>query len=314
MSSQHRVVLPTYDLAFKKILANPEHPEIIQGFIRDFLDREVAVDDIRILNPYSIDDYVSPQEISNVNPDTESPDGEGLLELIHDVTITVIETLDLTIEMQLAKHPDLMKRSHMYLADVYRKNYNNNPKGSKYETLKPVWAINILGFKYFPDAQAYRVLTFHDQKSKLPLAENFMHLGFFELPKETDDIRLASWRAFFNTGIASRTAPEYLQEAAKLITYQNLTPKERNVIDSDERRREWAESYNTYLLGRYDDGVTHGMAEGIAQGMAQGKSQGITLGHQEGARRIAKKMLDDGLPPETIAKYTGLAVLEIRNP
>jgi len=286
-----RQVLPTYDLAFKKILANPEHPEIIQGFIRDFLDREVDISDIRILNPYSVDNYPSPDQLT-LSGVQEKYQPSDLLELIHDVTIAVIETLDLTIEMQLAKYADLMQRSHMYLADIYRNNYNNQPAGnSKYATLKPVWAVNILGFNYFSDAEAYRVLTLHDNKRLTPLADNYFHLCFFELHKATSDPRLAAWREFFNTGNAVGDAPSYLRTAAKIIEYQNLNSKERGVIDSEERRREWAESYHAYLLGRYDDGIAQGQ--------------------QTSSRRIARNLLDDGLPADDIAKYTGLTVAEI---
>ena len=43
--------------------------------------------------------------------------------------------------------------------------------------------------------------------------------------------------------------------------------------------------------------------EGMAQGLNQGRAEGI----EQEALRIAKVMLEKGLPPETVAQLTGLA-------
>jgi len=47
-------------------------------------------------------------------------------------------------------------------------------------------------------------------------------------------------------------------------------------------------------------GLEHGMAKGIAAGLVKK------------AKEMAARMLDDGQPIETIAKYTGLSAAEIK--
>ena len=47
--------------------------------------------------------------------------------------------------------------------------------------------------------------------------------------------------------------------------------------------------------------------EGMAQGLNQGLSQGRAEGIEQEALRIAKVMLEKGLPPETVTQLTGLA-------
>jgi len=46
-----RIVLPTTDLLFKKLLSNPEYPEILQGFLADVFNLWVELDRIQIKTP-----------------------------------------------------------------------------------------------------------------------------------------------------------------------------------------------------------------------------------------------------------------------
>ena len=156
-------VLPTNDLASKKVLANPEHKEIIQGFIHDFLNLDISVDEIKIMNPYSVKAYramLTAKQAAEARVETPAnefanePAGESLSDLgsprfgvqlrkiVHDINI-VIDTADVTIEMQIANHDAFMKRVHLYLADVYASNYHQQTlPGNNYVSLKPVWSIN----------------------------------------------------------------------------------------------------------------------------------------------------------------------------
>ena len=51
--------------------------------------------------------------------------------------------------------------------------------------------------------------------------------------------------------------------------------------------------------------------EGIKIGEEKGIKIGEEKGREEKAKETAKRMLDDGLPIETISKYTGLTEQEI---
>ncbi|MCL2269389.1 MAG: transposase, partial [Chitinispirillia bacterium] len=64
------------------------------------------------------------------------------------------------------------------------------------------------------------------------------------------------------------------------------------------------------------EGKAEGMAEGMAEGVAQGKAEGLAKGMTEGAAKERQKnanaMIAEGIPPETIARITGLSVDKIR--
>ncbi len=53
-------------------------------------------------------------------------------------------------------------------------------------------------------------------------------------------------------------------------------------------------------------GKAEGLAEGKAIGEARGKAEGLAEGETREKSAIARRMLEDGVPVETVAKYSGL--------
>ena len=53
--------------------------------------------------------------------------------------------------------------------------------------------------------------------------------------------------------------------------------------------------------------------DGFEKGKITGLNKGIQQGIQQGIIDTAKKMLENNLPLESIAKYTGLSINEIEN-
>lgn len=60
-----------------------------------------------------------------------------------------------------------------------------------------------------------------------------------------------------------------------------------------------------------EKGMAKGMAKGIEKGIAQGMEKGIAQGQSNERKETARRMKNDGIPPETIAKYTQLSIEEI---
>jgi len=299
-------VLPTSDLAFKKLFANPEHPRIIQGFLGDFFDLKVATDEIRIDNPYSI----KPQKARSLQSDP-ALDESALKATFRDVTIRV-KAADITIEMQLARQAPYVKRALYYLTDLYTSNHKTSkePAGN-FDSLKPVWSISILGFNLFDDDRAYRLFSFHDNDTGAPLAPALLNIGFFELRKRTKNEIHIHWQKFFNSGIVAPDAPPYLREAARLIEYHNLSPEERKMIDAETKANDIARSiYLTAVREGHAEGRAAGHAEGRAaghaEGLTEGHAEGLSEGLTEGIRQTAKAMLAEGLDFNLVVKVTGL--------
>ena len=60
------------------------------------------------------------------------------------------------------------------------------------------------------------------------------------------------------------------------------------------------------LALQYDYALDKGRAEGEAKGKAEGLAEGEAIGEAREKSAIARRMLEDGVPTETVAKYSGL--------
>ena len=65
------------------------------------------------------------------------------------------------------------------------------------------------------------------------------------------------------------------------------------------------------LALQYDYAREQGEAIGEARGRAEGKAEGKAEGMSEAAAAIARRMLEDGVPVETVAKYSGLKAEDV---
>ena len=71
--------------------------------------------------------------------------------------------------------------------------------------------------------------------------------------------------------------------------------------------------YDTDIAVQRQEAYEDGIEQGIQQGITQGIEQGITQGSQQKAIETAKNMLKDNLDIQTILKYTGLSIEEIKS-
>ena len=91
-------------------------------------------------------------------------------------------------------------------------------------------------------------------------------------------------------------------------------------ISQDEHERYLAELREKYILDQnateaagYDKGLKVGHSEGLKEGLEKGQKQGIEQGKKENNLSIAKKMLEEKIPLETIIKITNLSKEDIEN-
>ena len=61
-----------------------------------------------------------------------------------------------------------------------------------------------------------------------------------------------------------------------------------------------------------EKGVAKGLAKGLAEGRAEGLAKGRAEGEQNKAVEIAAKLLEMGMPIDSIINATGLSVEEIQ--
>ena len=261
-------ILPTGDLAIKKVLASEENKDVLAGLIEDFFD--VVVEDLTIVSPYSIAAY---REFS------KGGEISVLRHTINDVAAT-FRTADFVSEAQINKSNFFDERSLLYPLERFCGNYNkaaqmtmdSQGKLIRYSSLRPVYSLNILGYTHFPDDDdALRIFELFDAKRNKRSRKDYLRIGYFELTKsKIETQRQRYWHEYFNTGEAGSGAPEYIQKASSIIEFSNLTEEELNMARTLERAQA---IYDADMYGSYIEGK----AEGIIEGEAKGKAEGVEL-------------------------------------
>jgi len=268
-------VLPTGDLAFKKILASDDHKTVTQGFIKDFFGVYVDVDDIHIVNPYSIKSYPKPGR-----------DGEQVLrETRRDVTLE-LNTADVNVELQMRYDPLFDIRSLYYALDLFIRGYNRARKsggGGRYASIRQAWALNIIGYSRDGNVDPFQMNAFANEMTGRFVSPQWIRWGYYELNRPDPNPARARWREFLLTGVAQATDPDYLQEAASIIDDANMTQEERDMIT-------WRQKNEDYY-----DGVLYGA-----------KLQGIEQGIRQKQLDAARAALRRGFGREDIMAITGL--------
>jgi hypothetical protein len=227
-------ILPTGDLAFKKVLASEAHKEILCGFIRDFFDIEVTPQEITIENPYSIaayKDFIKGEEVTELSP------------TVKDIAAS-FKIADFVSELQIRKNHYYDERALYYPFERFCQNYSKvgfmkttaDGRPIRYSSLRPIYSLNILGYEHFKgDNDALRIFELYDPKRNKKFKE-LLKIGFFELVKSNIETENQNhWRDYFTIGEVNVEAPEYIKKASQIIELVNLTEEERKMASALEK-------------------------------------------------------------------------------
>jgi predicted transposase/invertase (TIGR01784 family) len=293
-------VLPTNDLAFKKILASEDKKDIACGFIKDFWGIDTTEDNLHIGNPYDIKHY---REILEET-------GEGILKLrptIKDISFSV-KAHELLIELQIHTEKFFTERSLYYPFSKFCGNYNREGfmerskmgKPDRYSSLIPVYSLNILGYNHFiDDKKAYRTYTLYDEENRRNFDKDLIKISYLELYKEElENENQRYWRDFIVSGEIAESAPGYMKEAAMILDYTNLDEEEQRMVDEMEKAQA---TYDGQLFTAYSEGEEAGIEKGIERGIEHEKLE------------TARKALTQGLSVELVHEITNLDAATIQN-
>ena len=168
---------------------------------------------------------------------------------------------------------------------------NSDGTPNRYSSLRPVYALHILGYTHFPkegspdDDNALHIFELYDIKNERRYKKDLLKIGFFELAKNQGlTPNQKHWHDFFNNGVVDASAPDYIKKASQVIEYTNLAEEERMVIAALERAE----------------------ADRVAE-IHQGFLDGQLEGQKAEKLRTARNMLNNGESVEKIQLYTGLS-------
>ena len=277
-----KIIKRTNDLAFKKAFGSNETKHILAALFFDFFG--VKPEKIEIITPYNIETYRKFLEDASKNK---------LIYTISDIK-AIMELGNLGVELQMLKQLYFDQRSLYYPFTSFVNSYNTKKEQDKtnpYGSLKPIYAINILGYNNFKtdengkeDKDALRIFNLYDIKrnKKFTNAPDIVNLAYFELKKtnvETENQR--HWQDYFLGKEIKKEAPNYIKEAEFIVNKINMNEEEVRMLTVAER-----------LEADYISGLEYATLEGEQKGMQKGMQKGIRQGRQEGIEIGTKQAVE----------------------
>jgi len=291
---------PKNDVAFKKVFGSEKHKDILIHFINDILELK-GNDQIEGV------EFLSSVQDAEIAYKKQS---------IVDVLCKDKNGVQIIVEMQVAPTKGFEKRAQYYAAKAYSRQLNSGQEeDGKYQNLKEVIFIAIADCVIFKDKIEYKSdHVILDKNSHEHDLQDFS-FTFIELPKfnKTNINELSSilekWCFFFKN--AAKTSEEDLEkligsdlvikQAYDALSQFNWSEPELLAYDEEIKR---IRDNIAALDYQYDKGIEKGIEKGIKQGKTEGETNK--------AIEIAKNLLLQNIPLDTISSTTGLSMPEIQ--
>jgi len=285
-------ISPRIDIAFKKIFGVEENKDLLISFINSVVSKEDQVSSVTILNPYNPKNFKK-DKLSILDIKAENENGKRF-----------------NIEIQISDEADYDKRALYYWAKLYTEQLQ---VAQDYSTLSKAIGIHILNFTSIPEVKNYHnVFHITEKNSGLAYFKD-LELHTIELNKFTDNPNeqlsdiilkvkssLDMWTTFLTRNdllkadhLPKELNDQNLKKAISVLEVMNFSEDEREAY---EDHLKWLRiETNTLKKMR---------AEGVAEGEARGKA--------ERDIEIAKNLLIQNIPLDTISKATGLSIPDVQ--
>lgn len=282
---------PRVDIAFKKIFGVEENKDLLISLINSIISEEDQVQDVKILNPYNIQNFQN-DKLSILDIKAKCCDGKRI-----------------NIEMQITDSADYDKRALYYWAKLYSEQLS---AGGKYSNLNKAIGIHILNFTSIIDSQNYHNI-FHitDSENGDRYFKEF-ELHTIELNKFDEDIDddfsklLAKMKNKIDIWSAFLTKHELLEERKSELPTSTELQKALNIVNVMNFTEEEQDAYNDHLKWLRD------ADSALDKKFLEGKEEGREEGREEEKIAIAKSLLEQNIPLDTISSATGLSVNELK--
>ena len=292
---------PKAGLTFKKVFG--EHPDLVMSLLNALLPLDEG-------KQIEYVEYLTPEMV---------PENPGKKNSVVDVRCRETGGRHFIVEMQMNWNNEFQQRVILNAAKAVVKQLGTS---EDYSLLQPVYALNLIndvGFDAGPD-EFYHDYAIVNVEHTDRIIEG-LRLVFVELPKfkpqTIKERKMAVLWLRFLTEIDRDT-----DEIPAELLENPETSKALKILETSAYNEEELRAYEYYWDAVYNErgairhgykqgleqGMAQGMAQGLEQGMAQGLEQGMAQGMDKAQRESAVRMKNDGVPPELIAKYTGLTI------
>ncbi len=229
---------------------------------------------------------------------------------ILDVLVRFNNNTTCNIEMQMVNTGEIIERMLFYWAKTFTRNVK---KGQNYHNLERTIMIIILN-EEIPKLKDLGFITKHkisETQSKMILTD-LLEIVIIEIPKiyknkaKKDKRKLLDWLYFLENPESKEVVKimksnEGVKKAKEKLEEISNDPKMQRIAD-------WKEKYILEMNTTKTDGYNEGHKAGREEGLEQGQK----LGEINKEKEIAKKLKQDNMSLDYIAKITGLSIDEIK--
>ena len=291
-----RYLDPKADITFKRVFGDPNHKERCISLLNALLPLAEGREVVDI-------EYQSPEILPIILPMRNS---------IADVRCRDNLGRQFLVEMQMEWTVDFTSRILFNASKAFVSQFDI---GSQFRDAKPVYSLNFINGIYLHEPEFadtyYHHYAIFDKENRANKIEG-IEFVLVELPKfkagTNDKNPFRDLWLRFLTEIEEKTdavpkdlaADKTIQSAIVCLERGGYSKEEMFAYDYywDQVRYAWALTEGKFLDGR---------AEGKAEGLAEGKAEGLAEGKAEANRENARKMLEAGIPVETIKQITGIS-------
>ncbi len=198
----------------------------------------------------------------------------------------------------------LENRSLYYWAKAYAGQLS---EGSKYSKLYPVICINILDFELPRLEKVHSLFLIQDQAPPHRILSehlmlHFLNLGALKQGNQSTAVaqELRNWLEYFN------------KEGTDMKGLQTILEQDQHIAEAHHLYQSF--TANDEMRQRYEarQKFLHDIASLKEDSYEEGREKGREEGLQRGRLEAARTMLAEGLPIQSIAKFTGLSEEEIQ--
>lgn len=272
------------DYFFKRVFAKDGNESILKDFLEAIL--QISIENVEVKNP----------EIPKDMLDSKV----GIL----DVNARINNGTMVDIEMQMINQKNIDKRTATYLSKEYGMQLK---EGEEYSKAHKVIAVNILNFEYYKRNSYHSIAHMKFENTE---ESSYVDMGY----EAEDNIAIEDFEVHFIE------LPKFIKKnptcKRKLEQWLWLLMGEEEKIEMAEKENQEIKKAKREIEVLSQDETERYMYELRQKAIRDEKNireSGYEDGLKEGIKEIAKRMLEEKIPIDTIIKITGLKEEEIRN-
>ena len=290
---------PKIDFVFKKIFGSEKHPRVLISFLNAILKPINPISNVEIRNSdlekEFLDDKFSRLDIKAITNKNEIINIEIQLKIPFGHLVNDIPSLPFQEHPLLKNEYNMIKRSLYYWSKMYEEQLN---EGDDYSKLERTICINILNFKYLDNNRFHNGYRLKEIETNEELT-NIQEIHFIEIPKLSEDSdekdMLVAWMEFLKN-------PESEKVRSLELTISEIREAKDELIriSNDKEQRLLYEMRSKTLKDKNS-------------ALNEAERKGIEKGIEKGREKVAKNLLDMGIPINEIILATGLSENDILN-